>query len=429
LKETALEEVTQQIEKDIDDEVLIFLNHLERIELNINGDITTYDKKTSDSIVKLTTTNGDTQSERFWNINTLSGNFEDLGKDYQLSVAWKDELDDKKDVVYSYFRTKVPFHFSGILHGTFELNADRNDIISDEEGYNQRLIGLIPGLIANTAEKIANKETQVNYKALSFTIFENNILPNIIQESDFENKLKDALQTKEIFPTNCNKYISLKDTPIYFENDVFAKLLPEDVFPNILIFCEEENIKNYLSKFKNYIYTFQLLCSAIFARRKDYSMEEYALLIKALIDVVDLNKVEDKSNLCLFFDSEFNPLPFNNPIFLPSKGNEYILPPDIGIQIIHPELTKELEKILEASSYELGPNSYALLSLKLSNFQIKTFDFNAIVKLLISHYYSEKAKIEDVIKLNQAIYKLYQNERSQLRFCHFPSNSFIFYNI
>lgn len=45
--------------------------------------------------------------------------------------------------------------------------------------------------------------------------------------------------------------------------------------------------------------------------------------------------------MLIFFDSEFNPLPFNNNIFLPPKGNEYVLPPEIGIQIIHPELAKK----------------------------------------------------------------------------------------
>lgn len=408
LKETALKEVTPQIEKDIDGEVLIFLNHLESIELNINGVIKEYKKeKASDSRVKLTTIEkGVAQPERFWNINTLSGHFEDIDRDYQLSVAWKDELDEKKDVIYSYFRTKVPFHFSGILHGTFELNADRNDIIDDQEGYNQKIIGLIPGLIANTAEKIANKETQVNYKALSFTIFENNILPSIIQESDFVNKLKNALQAKKIFPTICNKYISIEDKPVYFKQDVFAKLLPKENFPNILICCEDEAIKNYLSEFETFTYTFQSLCSAIFAKIKDYSMEQYASLIKALIDFVDLDKEEDKSKLSLFFDSEFNPLPFNNPIFLPSNVTEYKLPSEIGVQIIHQELSEELKKILEASSYES-------LSEKLSKFKIKTFDFNAIVGLLISHYHSENAKIEDMKKLNIIIYRLYQNEKSQ----------------
>ena len=408
LKETALNEVIHQIGKDIDGEVLIFLNHLERIELNINGVIKIYNKeKAPDSRVKLTTIeNGVTQPEQFWNINTLSDHFEDIDRDYQLSVAWKDELDEKKDVIYSYFRTKVPFHFPGILHGTFELNGDRNDIISDEEGYNKKLIGLIPDLIANSAEKMANKETRVNYKALSFTIFDNNILPNIIQESDFENKLEDALQAKKIFPTICNKYISIEDLPAYCEQDVFAKLLPKDDFPNLLICCEDEAIENYLSKFETTTYTFQSLCSAISAKTKDYSMEQYASLIKALIDFVDLDKEEDKSKLCLFFDSEFNPLPFNNPIFLPSDGTEYKLPSEIGIQIIHPELTEELKKILDANSYES-------LSFKLYKFQINNFDFNAIVELLISHYHSKKARIGDITKLNQTIYGLYQNEKSK----------------
>ena len=407
LKERAIKEVTHQIKKDIDGEVLIFLNHLERIELNINGIIKTYDKETPDSRVKLTTIENDvTQPDRFWNINTQTGHFEDIHRDYQLSVAWKDELDEKKDVIYSYFRTKVPFHFSGILHGTFELNGDRNDIINNEEGYNQKLIGLIPDLIANTAEKIANKETQVNYKALSFTIFDNNILPKIIQESDFENKLKDALQAKKIFPTICNKYISIEDKPVYYKQDIFAKLLPKDDFPDILICCEDEVIINYLSKFETSRYRFQTLCSGISAKIKDYSMEQYASLIKALIDFVDLDKEEDKNKLCLFFDSEFNPLPFNNPIFLPANRTEYKLPSEIGVQIINEELADELKKILDANSYES-------LSLKLDNFQIKTFDFNAIVELLIKYYHFENANIEDIKKLNQTIYGLYQNERPQ----------------
>ncbi|WP_269851487.1 hypothetical protein [Methanosarcina horonobensis] len=64
----------------------------------------------------------------------------------------------------------------------------------------------------------------------------------------------------------------------------------------------------------------------------------------------------------------------------------------------------------------LVANSYESLSSKLYKFQIKTFDFTTTVKLLISHYYSKnpnKAEIEDIKKLNQIIFRLYQREKSQ----------------
>lgn len=403
LKEAAIKQVISQLEKDIDGEVLIFLNNLERIELDVNGVITTYSKKILGSTIQLIT-NDNVQSERLWNINTISGNFEDLNRDYQLSVAWKDELDDQKDVIYSYFRTKVPFHFSGILHGTFELNADRNDIITDEDGYNQKLISLIPTLIANTAEKIANKEIEVNYNALSFTIFENYALPNIIQKSDFDIILRNELLNKKIFPTIDNKYTSAEDEIVYFKDDIFAKLLPTDSFPKLLIPCDNESITKYISSFKPLIYTFEYLCAEISARITDYSIEEYAALIVALIDIVDFDKEEGKSKICLFFDLNLNLLSFDNPIFLPSDS-KYEVPSEIGVQIIHQDLAEQLKKHLCVDSYEAVAH-------ELSKYKIKIFDFSAIVEIMIKHYYSEKATIEDIKKLNRTIFNLYFNEKT-----------------
>ncbi len=410
LKDESLKDVIQQIDKDLDGEVLLFLNYLECIELNINGVITKYIKeKAPESKVKLTTIDYSVDPkpiEKLWNINSILGNFEELDRSYQISLAWKDELDEGKDVIYSYFRTKVPFHFKGILHGTFELNADRNDILS-EDAYNKKLVDLIPSLIADTSEILTNKEAQVkNYKALSFTIFDNTILPAIMQDANFAINLKNALNTKKILPTINDKYISIIDEPVYYKQNIFAKLLPQNEFPDILIACEDEEIKTYLDTFKTTTYTFEAICNAVSAKAKQYSINEYATLISELIDFVDLETEKDKNNLCLFFDLDFNPLTFNSSIFLPSNEAYDKLPTEVGVQVIHPTLAEELKLLFEANNYES-------LSEKLNKYQIKTFDFNEIMELLIKHYYSGKSKVNDIKILNQHIYKLFKNENPQ----------------
>ncbi len=412
LKKESLEEVEQQIEKDLDGEVLLFLNHLECIEINVNGLIKKYNKvESSEAKVKLITIDNSLPtptSEKLWNVYSIKDHFADLNKSYQISVAWKDELDEAKDVIYSYFRTKVPFHFKGILHGTFELNSDRNDILS-EDVYNKKLIKLIPGLIADIAFKIATNETQLkNYKALSFTIFDNSVLPSIMKDEafDFENKLKEALYTKEILPTICNEYISLSNEPVYYANEVFPKLLPKEHFKDILIISDDENIKKHLNNLDTKTYLFKTICDVISIKAKEYLIKEYASLIVELMNYVELESEVDKINLNLFFDLEFNPLSFNKSIFLPSNETGDKLPSEVGVQIIHPDLSGELKEML-------GANSYETLAEKLAKYEIKTFDFTEIIELLIGHYYSDKSKIEDIKILNQHIFKLYNKEKPQ----------------
>ncbi|MEO9256852.1 MAG: hypothetical protein ABI207_00645, partial [Crocinitomicaceae bacterium] len=223
---------------------------------------------------------------------------------------------------------------------------------------------------------------------------------------DFENKLKEALYTKEILPTICNEYISLSNEPVYYANDVFPKLLPKEHFQDILIVSGEENIKKHLNNLDTKTYSFKTICDVISIMAKEYSIIEYASLIVELMNYVELESEEDKGGLFLFFDLEFKPLSFSKPIFLPSNETGDKLPSEVGVQIIHPDLSEELKKML-------GANSYETLAEKLAKYEIKTFDFTEIIELLIGHYYSAKPQNEDIKILNQHIFKLYSKEKPQ----------------
>jgi hypothetical protein len=405
LHEKAIEEVKKQIQHDLDGEVLLFLNNLQKIEIDINGLQSGYTKIIySPTIIQIESYSSLESSSKVWNINTLSGRFEDIDRPYQLSLAWQDDFEDNKDVIYAYFRTKVPVKCNGILHGSFELNADRNLIIVDEEGYNHKLVSLLPYLISQTAEKIAENESeQVNYKPVSFLDFNFRSLSHLVETSFLKNELTTLIKSRKIFPTITNIYIDWNedDKPVYYSEMEFATYLSPDDFPDLLLYCDNEDIEEFIQDLNPTTYNIESIIDD-FAKKKDFlTIEEYSKIICAIYNYID--EKTDFNDRKLFYDNYKNDLYLNKPIFLPNIGNQYNLPPELGVQIIHTELAAELLKIT-------GCENFGRLSSRLHKFKIKEYKFSEVVEILIQHYSSSFDKTEDPIELIKHLFNIFSKE-------------------
>lgn len=410
LLDNAIEQVIKQLSQDIDSEVLLFLNNLTSIYIDINGVKSSYKKEfVSKDILKIIDTTEDITSNDIWNIYNLEGKFEDINRDYHLSVAWQKDFAQTKNVVYSYFRTKVPIQCKGIIHGSFELNADRNLIIDDEEGYNKKLTALLPSLLTETSEKIAQIENEnFNYKAISFLEADFQSLNHLADNKVLKNNILNLIKDKKVFPVISNQYIKWDDDdmPVFYDEAIFSKYLKPEDYSDLLLHSEEEFILKYFETLGQETYKIDKIINSISLQKDVINLEDYALLIKTISNYVN-NNTDLSITKGLFFDNKLNLLSFGTPIFLPNQGVNYSLPTELGIQIISNNLADELLKIYNCSDFKN-------LSEALSKYNIKEFNFNEVVETLISHYSQQKeVSIDDVKNLHKTLYNIYTLEQNK----------------
>lgn len=407
LIKTVKEDVIKQIKTDLDAEVLLFLNNLQTIEIDNDGEKSAFSKKyISDDRIKIECFVGNEEYVKIWNINTLSGRFKDIDKPYNLSVAWQDDLKENKDVVYAYLRTRVEIKCKGVLHGSFELNSDRNLIVDDGEGYNRRLALLLPELIAQTAEKIAEKEiAEVNYKPISFLQIDFKSLNQLLNIKDLNEELKSKVKSKRVLPTIDNRFIPWieNDLPVYFKEEDFAQNLSPSKFPDLLLYCENKEVEDYVTSLGITTYKTELIIDDIASRKDSLPIDVYAKLIAVIHKYIDEDT--DLNNRELFYDNAKNGLSFNKPIFLPGESSKYNLPKDLGVQIVSSDLATEL------LNKEVNER-FAGLAARLIHYKIREYKFSELVAMIIEFYYSFNPSKEDIIQQNSHLFNLFSREEN-----------------
>ncbi len=95
LKEKQIQEVQDQINIEINREVLLFLNNLNKIIIESPEKNFEIEKEMSESKIVIREFNYDSNeiSEKIWNLKTRKGSYKD--KNYELKIAWNENLDDR----------------------------------------------------------------------------------------------------------------------------------------------------------------------------------------------------------------------------------------------------------------------------------------------------------------------------------------------
>lgn len=391
-------EVRAQMKNDLDGEILLFLNNLEELILEVEDKTKVFNRKqdNNDIIIETTKPSGNVK-EALWKIHSLSGKFEDESP-YELSIAWCDDLSHSKDMVYSFFRTKVPILCSGILHGTFELNADRNLIIDDPLGYNKKLLSLLPELLAGAALRIAG-EGQPSYAPLEFLSVDIRGLDHVLKQETIRKRILKEAKSVAIFPTTANTYIHWDESsvPVYFDETLFSDYLDPVVFPDILLPCQNQKALAILEELNYTYYKVESIVKDISPRMASIPVADYAGIIVATLSYFD--KDTDLSGLSFFYGTGFAPLTFDKPIFIPDNQKKFSLPAELGIQIISKDLAAELMAQLNVA------DSKSLIQ-GLPDYNLKEYSFEELAEMLITHYAEYKTK-DKIIELHTHLYSLY----------------------
>jgi hypothetical protein len=414
LKERIIEEVETQIYSIINKETLIFLNHIEIIEIDSPKRKIIYTKKYSDinktevtvESINVLDRNKETKT---WQVKRRNGIHKN--KNFELAIAWNEDLDEKENVLFSYFKTEVRFPFPALLHGTFELTQDRNQLVNDTKGHNEFLTGELCELLIETALEIS-MSTNANYLPLMILNIEFDKVDSILQKFNFKEVLIEKIKSSNVFPSVNNSYINYEDKPVFYDFPLASIIRGNDV-KNLMPVCDNESVTKFLEILPIFHYTVQKFISIISERAQNIEISVLSKLIFYLLEYDSYKKFLNSNKLDLseldefLLDSEENVINWSSKIFIQPKNNEEFRLPK-SLQSIVRFLNKDL---VDALLIEFQIENAEKLLTKLQPFGIKNYSFTEIAETLIEHYNSlEKIEIRDVIELHSFLFRLFKNE-------------------
>jgi len=414
LKKNIFDEVQSQILSIISRETLIFLNNIEEIEIDSPQSKVTYKKKYKNKRKKRVTVeridllegNIDKKS---WNIRRKYGKHKE--KNYELAIAWDDELSDTENVIYSYFKTHVRFPFPALLHGTFELSPSRNQLVNDVEGHNKYLTGKLVDLLIETSLEIASHNKKANYKPLTILSIDCDNIDSTLIEFDFKETLLSKIKESKVFPSVNGNYFNYVNQPVYYDYQIANILSGKDV-ANLMPYYSNREVVSILDEITLYYYGISKFISIISERVVKLSKLNLTKLLYLIlryenyIEGMIASDFDIQKQSQILLDVENNPIPWDTNIFIqPEVKIEFKLPKSLKIRFIHPDL---IELLLE----EFSETEVDFLIDKLKVFRVKNYSIIDISETLIHHYMNRKnITTKNVKELHFYLFSLYKREK------------------
>lgn len=417
LKEQQTKEVQEQINNEINKEVLLFLNNLEKIIVESPERNFEIEKEIieSQAIIREFDYDNNETVEKIWNLKSKRGQHKN--KNYELKIVWNDKLDDKIGRLYSYFKTNVKFPFPALIHGTFELTSDRNHFTPKSE-HNTFLIDELIQLLIDTALEISNSE--ISYKPLNLlSIQGKENFDTFFDDNGFSEKLKNKIRENKVYPTISNEYFSYDSKPVYYKHN-YAEILPASKFPNLLLFTDDENVKETINWVGYYTYKIDSFFNTISLISKSLGIDKRAKLISYLTSDFSHSEISRKELPNIFIDQDNQIIESDSEIFLPPSGVRIEIPIKLNLKIINSELFAQLKKIY-------GSENAEVIEDKLKLFGIKVYRFGEIFRRIVSDFNNNtdktKSKRESIKYLLSNLYDLYKlNKDKESIDINIPSN-------
>lgn len=208
---TQLDELTPQC--------LLFLNHSDRIEIRSGGRSRVLAREVDGNTV---TINGQP-----WTIHavdqqlpaTLCNQDKPEAERYSLKLALAPDLQDGARTLYTFFPTRVGVNFPMVVHGTFELDASRNQLIVSDK--NKYILEQLVDLIVATAQGLgARGDGWLQVRLMRYT----DTNP-VLEKLGFYERIDTALDTLPIFP--CVDGVYRSKSQVYYLGAKFSQLVVE----------------------------------------------------------------------------------------------------------------------------------------------------------------------------------------------------------
>jgi len=268
-KDNVEHRIIEQLDK-VSEELLFFINHMEKIEIIKDNQKSIFHKK-------------------IWKIKTLEkllpqeyqDEDEDIQESYQIKVILPPNNEKVNPFLFSYFPTKIKIDFPALIHTTFELDTLREGIIDSEK--NRFIVIELANFLIKVAESF--KEKNANWKTYEFVNIKHK--NEILEEFGFYEIIEDWKETAEIYPCVDNKY--RKKGKFAFYNNEFSNFMENhsEIQGNILksnTYIDEYSLTFSTSNFTKIINQIS---------EKDLSLDERVELIRVIRIISDDHQLDN----------------------------------------------------------------------------------------------------------------------------------------
>jgi hypothetical protein len=228
-KREFLDDIRQQL-KSLESKILLFLNHIERVEIEVDGAKREISRNSKGREITI--------AGECWTIYESTAPLPPELQDkttteeeyYSIKIALAPELDRGSETLFSFFPTKVDINFPMVVHGTFDLDSSRNQLINTKK--NEYILDRLIDLVIETAKTLTGE--MVSWKPVRLLRYrsENAVLKSL----GFYRKLDAAFQDLAIFPCIDNQY--RKRANVCYMGAEFSELVRSTgnvaLFPNLL---------------------------------------------------------------------------------------------------------------------------------------------------------------------------------------------------
>ncbi|MBZ0264962.1 DUF3883 domain-containing protein [bacterium] len=235
--------IVQQVE-DISEEILLFLKHVKKLTIDIDGQLKIWRAHRTESCVSISLSESETLEWKiFQNTGIIPEEILEPGQRntpaFEIQIAIPQESITGKNLV-SYFPTKVRFPYPVIAHITMELTSNRQNLIESEA--NRYLAKQLAENLANVAEASINEEDP--WFALRLVNPSTQAIDPMLELLGFQNALIESLKTKKIIPLDNGGF----DTPFSVNRLKVDNRgwLPTDEFKDLVLWTDEYQMKQAL---------------------------------------------------------------------------------------------------------------------------------------------------------------------------------------
>lgn len=325
-------------------EILLFLNHITEIRIK-DGD--TERVISRDAFGDKVSISGDT-----WTIYEVTGELPDNLQDkvkaerehYSLKLAITPNLDKASNKLFTFFPTKVNIDFPMVIHGTFDLDSSRNQLINTNK--NKFILERLIELIIDTAKKLSGQD--VSWKPVKLLRYKNK--NPVLAELGFYQKIDKAVQELEIFPCIDNKYRKSRDA--YYLAHEFSELILStnnvEIFPELLVSDPDVELYRHLYRLANSHPEFEKKVNELSARLICQDIGFRVSLISLLSTLTSSHKFE------LLINDNGELIGTDNEVYTPitSSTETFALPAFVRIEFINRDLYQKLAHKFDLNSGE-----------------------------------------------------------------------------
>ena len=245
--ESTKENILGQI-KQLNFEELLFLENIQTITVITDDYKKTFfkEKENGKTIIKVKDiVSGKVEVNGSWFIYEKKGKLSYNKQDYELKIAYDEESHLSGNVLYNYFKTEINISFPAIIHGTFELTTNRNQLKKNNPA-NHELVRILADFLISTAICISKKNKTCDYEPLKL-LLTTEINSVLADDYGLKTYINEKVKKTKIFPTINREYISLND-PHAYHSSHFGDVLCKTTFSDLLLVCEDRCIESFIEQ-------------------------------------------------------------------------------------------------------------------------------------------------------------------------------------